>query len=134
MFVVDPAVQEIAELAPEHHGVAQSRPYDAPDGNGPVVAAATDDAIFVGSGDEVVELRGPGLEPGGRWTLDAEVEALHVGANGILYYAVQDRLLAVARDDIASVAEPLLEVEVDGIRGIGDSLPVTAKGTVDCAC
>ena len=134
VFVVDPAVHEIAELAPEHHGVAQSRPYDALDGDDRVVAAATDDAIFVGSGNEVVELREPGLEPGGRWELDSEVEALHVGANGILYIAVRDRLLAVARDDIASVAEPLLEVEVDGIRGIGDSLPVTAKGTVDCAC
>ena len=125
---------EIAQLDPVHHGVAQRRPYLALDEDGPVVATATSDAIFLGIGTEVVQLHEPALERVARWTLDAPVESVHAGTNGVLYIAVGDRLLAVRLNQLGSIDDPLLDVEVDGIRGIADALPVTSKGSVDCAC
>ena len=134
VFVVDPIVHEIAELDPVRHGVAQTRKYDAPKGDGPVVATATGDAIFVARGDEIAELGEPGLAPANRWSFDSDVEAIHVSADRILYIAVRDRLIAITLAGESSTLDPLLDLEVDGISGIGESLPVTSKNTVQCAC
>jgi hypothetical protein len=134
VFVVDPQVQEIAELDPARHGVAQSLPYRAPEYGEPVVAAASAESIFVASTNHVAQLRRHDLGVIDTWTLENEVEAIHASASGILYIALPDRLLAVSLSDVAEGLLPVLDVKIDDIRGIGDALPVTAKGSVQCAC
>jgi hypothetical protein len=134
VFVVDPVVREIAELDPQRHGVASNRSYKGIKSDRPVVAAATDQAIFVASGNKVVELSEPGLEVQATRTVDSRVESLLVGSNQVLYIALRDRLIGMRLDSLYAIREQLLDVKIDGIRGIGDALPQTAKGTVECAC
>jgi len=133
VVVVDGAARKISEVDAAELRVEHTRSFRGlPATHDPVVAATTGGHVYVSTAHSVVELSRATLRPVSHWSMDGRVQALEIGASGLLFVAERDRITAVDPQDRGRGWA--LNVESGGIRTVSDSLPATGKGYVQCAC
>lgn len=133
IVVIDGSRRKVAEISDATLHVIRSGAFTGlRPRRGGIVAAAAPGKLFVGRGRTVVELYEGTFRPVRDWTFGASVQALHLGTTGVLFVAGSDRITAI--DPRGSARPRSFEVATRGIRTIGDSLPATSKGSVNCAC
>jgi hypothetical protein len=132
VMVVDGAIRKIAYVNPIALKVAHATSYTKlPRTSKHIAAALAVSDAYISSGNKVmgIDTFHPGTNP--RWTFDSRVQAIYQSdEDGLLYVATRHRLVAIRIGRV----KPVFDIELDGIRTIGDASAATAKGSVSCAC
>ncbi|MEX2267205.1 MAG: hypothetical protein WEA75_00815 [Acidimicrobiia bacterium] len=133
VIVVDGAARTMVDVDATELKVLRTKPFrGVPTTGERIVAVATPSGVYVSSERSVVELSRVTGRRMQAWSTDGRVQALHLGTTGLVLVAEGDRVTAYnSRGGGRSWS---VKVPEGGIRSVADTLPYTAKGSVDCAC
>ena len=133
VIVVDGAAREMVEVDATRLAVVGAKAIRGVSATHErIVATATTNDVYLSSKRSVVEVNRFTGRRMRTWSTDGRVQALHLGSTGYILVAEGDRITAY--DASGRGRRWSVDIPSGGIQSVADTLPYTAKGSVNCAC